>query len=162
MMKAVESRYIASPSACSGSGTSDACAPVQPDRDQPDQRHDDERQHEFLVGGGLVGLKRRPQALGEQRRIGLREPQSAGGADDGADDQEHPRRWPIQRTGRGEQQRAEGDDEDGILQQQFRDHARVPFPPLRHDRVILLQTCGVGLAQGRAASRQASWSIRVP
>ena len=74
-------------------------APDQPDRDQPDQRRDDECQHEFLVGGRLAGLERRPQALGEQRGIGFGEPQTAGGADDGADDQEHPRRRPIQRAG---------------------------------------------------------------
>ena len=103
-------------------------APVQPDRDQPDQRRNDERQHEFLVGGGLVDLERRPQALGKQRRIGFREPQSAGRAEDRAGDQEHPRRWPVQRPCGCEQQGAERDDEDDILQQKLCDHTRVPFP----------------------------------
>jgi hypothetical protein len=73
-------------------------APVQPDRDQPDQRHDDERQHEFLVGGGLIGLKRRPQALGEQARDRSSRATIRRRAEDRAGDQEHPRRRPVQRT----------------------------------------------------------------
>jgi hypothetical protein len=53
----------------------------------------------FLSAAGLVGLKGLLQALGEQRGSGFREPQSAGRADNGADDQEYPRRRPVQRTG---------------------------------------------------------------
>ena len=103
-------------------------APIEADGDQPDQYGHDESQHELLVRGRLAGLKGRPQALGEQGGIGPGKPQSAGGTEDGAGNQKHPCRRPMQRARDSEQQRAHCDDEDGVLQQELCDHARVPSP----------------------------------
>jgi hypothetical protein len=49
-------------------------APVQPHCDKPGEGNDREDKHEFLVGGGLLVARRQPQPLGEQRRIGFRQP----------------------------------------------------------------------------------------
>ena len=89
---------------------------IEPDREEPDQGDDAERQHEFLVGGRLIPLHHRVHALGEQRRIGPGQPQSAGYAEDRNRAQEDPRRWPARRACRHEQQRAHDDDPDQVLQ----------------------------------------------
>ena len=136
MMKPVETSSIASPSACSAMGEVGAVhALVEPDRDEPDQRRHAEYQHEFLVGGGLLVLHRRAHALGEQRRIGPGQPQSADSAEHDHGRQEHPCRRPVQRAGGHEQQRAHRDDPDQVLQHQFGDHAAFPFLG-RHDRAV--------------------------
>jgi hypothetical protein len=75
---------------------------------------------------------------------------------------EHPHDESGGRTGRCEQQDTGRDDENGILQQKFCDHARVPFPRGSMIARFFVKLAASALPQGRDASRQASWSIRVP
>jgi hypothetical protein len=101
---------------------------IEPDREEPDQRDKAEHQHEFLVGGRLILLHHRAHPLGEQRRVGFGEPQSADDAEHRNRGKECPRRRPVRRARRHEQQRADRDHPDQVLQQQFRDHHGFPFP----------------------------------
>jgi hypothetical protein len=92
---------------------------------EPARPQHEHRGHEHLVPGFLRGLEAGGEALGEQRRIAAREPQTDRQPQAGHFREEHPGGRPAHGSGRHEQDaRHRGDPHRG-LGDQLRNHVRL-------------------------------------